>query len=827
MTGNAGQQGMDARDMAEWRQNCLRQEVQALKRVLMAGLLCVGINMFFTGCSSLMFDMGEADYSSADSHAASAVPTESDGIKASYDEEDARQSLPDYFELNMDSKFQNLEGERAFQIADGHSDAAGDLESFQIGTLETDGTFIYAYVTCPEGQSESGRIVHCAAAYNYRSGSFQILHQTVFTRTNEDEESFYIQTTDDGGLFVYDNGSGYLYNASGSLTFQTDIETFVRNCFRKAYSVTSVKAVTDGNRRIYVELSVEKEPIDIPDTEDSGNSRSSEEELDEEMEELEQEAEEKLRELVLVYDFQELPSTIDQNNVNFDSQTQQWQAMTEGKEFTEAPDPEADMEAVRARSRDAWGGCFLPGLGDGLVFEWRSGQSFQYADDGYICMFQALPGSYQQFQNLRTNTAVSGLFTPMNGRYYEIFGQTGDFEYYNRERLTRSYIYVWYTEETDSDGNTTETKHTEKRTQYIYRYRTRRTPLSSAFLEGYWLLENENITSVSDCVNGNILCLSNRMISWLKRDGSVSAIGFGLIAGIADEEDGIAGAFQDETDTYITLSGMDTLWIGRQTWQDDNTPQLQRVWEIPYSKLASDYAPGTGSYDRAFDDLNGERLNTDVIYGGSDYYTSDMVMTAELTTDSELADWLRNKGVEVLNPSSGNTSSGFLLTSQAKGLIYFDTTSGKAVKVSSGCWYRTWRQGNRYFSVGFQNGDTSYGGFDVAFAHVYEYDLSELYKENMEETKAQILEEERLQQEEEASRSLEGETEEEQETLKEMLTEWEERRSQEESTEVNLRPYVSEGETFDSAQYEQQESIRQSMQESSDEARINEILDIK
>lgn len=797
-----------------------------MKRILAAGLLCAGINMFFTGCSSLLVDMGDGDYSAADSHAASVVTTEEDGIKVSYDEEDARRALPDYFELNMESKFQDLDGEQAFRIGDEHSDASGDLESFQIGTLESDGTFIYAYVTCPEGQSGSGRIVHCAASYNYHTKNFRILHQNVFTRTNEEEESFYIQTVEDGGLFVYDNGSGYLYNASGSLTFQTDIETFVRDCFDKAYSVTAVKAVTDGNRRIYVELSVEKEPILLPELSDGEESRSSEEELDREVEELEREAAEKLRELVLVYDFKELPSTIDQHNINFDNQTKLWQAMTEGKEFTEAPDPEADMETVRAGSADRWGGCFLPGLGNGKVYQWKAGPDFQYTDNGYICTFQANAGAYQEFQDLKANAAVSGLFTPLNGRYYEIFGQTGKFEYYNRTQLTRSYTYVWYTEETDEEGNTTQTKHTEKRTQYIYRYRTKRAQLSSAFLEGYWLLENEKVTGTTVCVDGNILCTADGALSWLKQDGSVVNTGFSVKADDGEPAEGITGAFQDETDTYLTLSGMDKLWIARQRWKDETSVELIKLWEIPYSSLASDYAPGTGSYDQAFGDLNGDSLREDVIYSGSDYYTADMVMTAELTVDGELTDWLENKGAEVLKPVSGSASSGFLLTSQAKGLIYYDTTSGKAVKVSSGCWYQTWRQGNRYFSVGFQNGDTSYGGFDVAFAHVYEYDLSELYKANMEEAKARIIQEEK-EQEEEASRSLEGETEEEQETVKEMLTEWEERRSQEESTDVNLRPYVSEGETFDSAQYEQQESIRQSMQESSDEARINEILDIK
>lgn len=782
-----------------------------MKRILTAGLLYAGMSMFFTGCSSLIVDMG-TDYSRADQEAVSAVSTSDGGVRLEYEPGAETQTLPDYFEQNLENKFQNLTGQPAFQIADGHSAQSADLEDFQIGDLEADGTFVYAYVTCPEGQEDSGQIVHCAASYNYRSGELQVIHQTTFSRENDGEESFYIQTVEDGGLFVYDNGVGYLYGEGGRLTFQTDIETFVRNCFSRAYSVTAVKAMTDGNRRFYVELVVEKEPLTtLPDgTGDDGDA-------DAEAEAVERELEEKVWELVLVYDFEELSSTLDQHNEAFDRQTELWKEMTEGEEFTEAPDAEADMETVRRRLADAWGGAFLPGLSDSKVYGWSGERRFQYEDDEeYICNFKAAPGSYQAYRNVAQNTALSLAFTPHNSRYYEVFGTTGSFQYYNRTKLSRSYIYVWYTEETSEDGSTEEVKHTEKRTQYIYRYRSRKTPLANAFLEGYWVLEDEDVSGISACLDGNILCAADGRLCWLLEDGRL------VRTGISTEEEGITGAFEADGRTYLTRSETDRLLIAEQEWTDDHTVRQKNQWTLPYDSLAAAHAPGTEAYDRAFAQLNGDDLTMELIYGGGDYYTADMVLPAQLSVDGELAGWLGQRGVEVLG--SGGSYSGFLLTSQAKGLVFYDTASQKGVRLAEGTWYRTWKQGNKFYSVGFASGDTAYNGLDLAFAHVYEYDLSQFYQESMEAAAEELRRQEEEAQEEEASRSLEGETEETGETVKDMLTEWEEQRSAQESTEVDLRPYVSEGETFDLEAYRAQESARQSEQASSEEERINQIL---
>ncbi len=789
-----------------------------MKRVLAAWFLCAGISMFFTGCSSMVVDMDQ-DYREIDHGAAAAVSTSEGGARPDYGEGETDESPPDYYELNLEEKFQNLEGKQAFKIADGHSAKSGDLEQFQIGTLKTDGTFLYAYVTRPEGRAGNGKVVHCAASYNYRTGQFRVIHQNVFTRENEDKESFYIQVNesgsgDDAGLFVYDNGVGYLYNAQNRLTFQTDIETFVRKYFNKAYSVTTTHVVTDGGHRVYLQLTVEKEKVELPES-----PGDSEEEADREAEEADREVEQKVRELVLVYDFQKLPGGMDQNNDNFDEQNKRWKKLTEGKEFETDPDAGRDMDQVRRELADSWGCCFLPGLGGSKVYGWKSGPAFQYIEDGYVCVFRADPSSYQEYTGMKKYTNLRNLFTPYNGRYYEIFGRTENFTYYNNTKISRSYTYVWYTTETDSEGKETQVKHSETRTQEIGRCRSRWAGLSSAFLEGYWVLEDQRISDIWCCMDGNILCtVLGTWLCWLTPEGEIINVGF------AQNQDGLVGTFRDQDQRYLVISNRAQLMISSMAWSESGGMQVNQIWQVPYGRLADDYAPGDSEYDQAFDELNGGWLSEDTVYGGGDYYTAEMVVPAKITVDRDLGEFLQEKGVDTLVPIAGNECSGFLLTSQASGLLYYDTIFQKGVRVSSGCWYRSWKQGNRFFSVGFQNGDASYDSLDVASARVYEYDLSELYRLSMEAEAENIRRQEREAQEEAASRSLEDSTQEAEETVKEMLTEWEEQRSREESTAVNLQPYVSEGETFDADHYEEQEATRKAQEEASDEARINEIL---
>ena len=119
-----------------------------------------------------------------------------------------------------------------------------------------------------------------------------------------------------------------------------------------------------------------------------------------------------------------------------------------------------------------------------------------------------------------------------------------------------------------------------------------------------------------------------------------------------------------------------------------------------------------------------------------------------------------------------------MLTSQDKGLIFYVPDTGRSAVLESGSWFGTWKIGNQYVSVGFLNGERSYNRLDVAFARVFEYDLSTLCNESMKASLEEIKEkeaEEVRRQAEEASRQAERPSDEEtEEETKSPLDQWNE-----------------------------------------------------
>ncbi len=799
-----------------------------MKRILAAGLLCAMISIFSTGCGSLMADM-DPKYEEVESHAREEVPTESDGVQLTYGEEATAEEPPDYYDINIENKFQNLEGKQAFRIASGHSSASEDLESFQIGGLKENGTFFYAYVTRPTGGSGVKPMVHCVASYNYRSGQFKILHETRFMRYDKDKESFYIQVCEgdgDDGLFVYDNGMGYLYDYDGHLSFQTNIESFVRSCFDKAYSVVITQALTDGNRRIYLELAVEKEKINLPETAENWEDASeatreegSEEEAEEEAERLNAEIEEKLQTVVLVYDFKELDTTINQTNTVFDEQNRRWRNMTQGKEYETEPDAEGDLRQVRNQLPDKFGPCYLPGVNNAIVYNWNSGRAYEYTEDGYICTFRPKEGTYGECGRMWNGMQLNNRFIFIDQFHYVLKkGRVGDYYYYDERHLSRNYTYVWYETTTNEKGEEVSVKHSETRTQTVSRCPSRRAPVGEAHMEGYRILSDWGIDSLVACQEDKLLC-TNKLgwVFWVRQDGSL------IFTDVMVPEEAAFGTFQDGGQTYLVSSDEEGVQITQQRMMGLGAGTTKNRWLIPYDKLAHEYEEGDSEYDRAFGELAGESLNVGELYDGGHYYTSNMLLPATVSVNGELSSWLEDKGVSVLEATGGGCK-GFLLTAIDKGILFFDVNAQKGIKVASGCWYRTWKQGDRFYSVGFRNGDASYDRMDMAFARVYEYDLSELYEEELKAAKEEILEAEQAESEsaEAASQSLEGETETE-ETREDMMSQWEER-TRTGTEAVDLRPIVSEGETFDQRTYESEEALRQSMAESSRAAKIDAIV---
>ena len=103
-----------------------------MKRILISCAAFLSVTIFFTGCNSIVgsikVDSSEIKQSVAESCSVSPTVPES--------------PPPDVFEQNMGEKFEDLNAPRAFQIKAEHSQEKDDLESFQIGALLEENTFV-------------------------------------------------------------------------------------------------------------------------------------------------------------------------------------------------------------------------------------------------------------------------------------------------------------------------------------------------------------------------------------------------------------------------------------------------------------------------------------------------------------------------------------------------------------------------------------------------------------------------------------------------------------------------------------------------------------
>ena len=692
-----------------------------MKRILMSIFLAVIVSMFFTGCNSIILSVGEDDFVE--------IPWQE--MEKEYLDE-----IPDYYENNETNKFENLTGNRAFKIKQGHSEASTDIADFQIGTLLNDGTFIYAYSTKESGEGDDRKSVHCAAAYNYKNGQMKIIHEKMYESIDDADElgggeSFYIQICDEtspetSDIFIYDNGIGYIYSANGSVKFKTDIETFIRSRFHKAYSVETVNAVTDGNNRIFLELVIEKEPIDIGE---DLNKTFSEEEADRELEALEKEFEEKTTELVLVYNFKEIETTIDQDLLNVDTQAMYWKSMTAAHgPYTTAPDVWEDWATIQTSIPDQWGYHYLGGLENRpVLYKWKTEPVFQYTDDDYICTFQmdiTKISDFDAFYTLEENKALSNTFIYVDDTYYEVFGTASEY-YYKLENVktyTRSYTYQWTETELDADGNPVEVTKTEDREQTIYVPTYRYYIIDGGYLEGYQI--GADIEQIVGCFDGNIALVSGPFFYWIVDDAKAN-----MVSLITDKM--LIDMGSDGERVYTLLSTADKTMIleGNSDGEikEQNLIENNKISNAVSAKSLTPSSVGQKYYDMyhsQFQDDFGDLLSFEQI-------TGDKVLKASVTVNKNALKELDTYGV--LSGADTATGEGYLLTTFNKGLLYYDLGSQEAVTLNDGTWYRTWKQGDKYIAVGFSDSDASYGIPDIAFSRIYEFDVDSLYQESVEE----------------------------------------------------------------------------------------------
>lgn len=724
-----------------------------MKRILKAGIALTIVSMLFTGCgsNSLVSALGEGYQE----------------IEWQVDPYDL-ENMPSYSKQNKENKFENLEGEQAFVIKDGHSKDPNDIENFEIGTLLDDGTFIYKYITKEDytqngGTAENAKIVHCAAAYNYRTKMFKPFHETSFTRTDQDKESFTMQLCDpdDGGdIFIYDNGAGYLYTSDGTQDYNIDIETFARKHF-KGYEVVVTDAMTDGEYRIFVELAIEKEEISVP--EEDGED-ISEEEADKEAEEIDAEMEEKMIETVLVYELSSFNSTIDQRNASYKDQVDAWIAMADGKTFDAEPDPEADWETVRKQIPDQWGQAHLynvscpssmktiltiwgmadKDVGGTPVLTWKNGTSFSMENE-YISSFYPEVDEMKAFTDLKENSSLSNVFILKGTKYCEVYGNVGSLDGYWGKTIERSYLLnTTKTEVVKKKNGVLETIEivstpvTEERTQTLTVYEYRDADLSGEYLESYYTLYQDDVNGLVDVYDGMVLCSNNGdggdVMSWRKSDGSYEPL-------LLLPDDYLVDVFQQDNKMYVcvtqqgqirivtSISNEDVDLIGMLLGVGVKTTTITGQ-QLSEAIKPSDYE-GTKVSSSYHDEYNAANEEDGLFIAGSGGMDANKLVRVSLSPQKDLLKKIENYGIGA--GSSNASGNGWLLTSFGNGLVYVDDGSGKSFNLDKGTWYGTWKQGDKMISVGFGESSASYGTLDVAYARVKEYTMDDIYKSRLEE----------------------------------------------------------------------------------------------
>ena len=758
-----------------------------MKRILKTGILVTAFSMLFTGCGSSSLVSGvKGGYQEIEWAVKETEPA---------DAKDKRNmptsDMPDYYEDNEKAK--KAVGTPAFKIADAHSDNTKDIENFEVGNLLSDGTFLYCYTTkvgdLPTGsETDNRKIVHCAAAYNYKSegGQFKVFHENTFTRVNEDSESFYMQlcsSDGDGDIFIYDNGIGYLYNASGEKKYEAKIEEFVRKHF-KGYSIVTTQALTDGQNRIYVDLAIEKTEISAaPESTNTGSNNSNDDDaVEKEAEALDKEFSDKLIEIVLVYDIKEYSGSIDQTNLKLDDQIKYWQELRDIETGYEGwtPSAETDWEDTLKAIPDEWGAAhlyFLPNWNENQleevgiydkyfygtpVFQWNGEPVFGYRDDGCVSDFVPDVAKYRPFTEVEENTNLTNVFVKIDGHYYTLYGETQDDLYtdnYSKVTFSRTVKRVDYITETTTDPETNETTETKTAMNSYSRQsvavdRKRDSYLKNCYLEGYWTLDNGGIVSVFEVVDGYVFCLKREgsgdsaveKLCLLNRDGTLKELGTVTGASFIDiykQNDSYYISVSIEGSTMIFSVDLEEAEVDNDSSSDIPTlllsDPIKKVFDLE-TAVDSKYHD---AYDNMVKDESGTPLGEDAgehLDGTNSLYVAlsdpqkeslDKIKAyvdtqlAGLSTEERLKKALYN--LAMARNYENSTGKGYLISSMSHGLIYLDHGSRYAFSLDEGTWYGIWPMGDKIVAVGYSDDGTSYDSIDKAHACVKEFDIDTLY----------------------------------------------------------------------------------------------------
>lgn len=723
-----------------------------MKRILKAGILGTAVSMFFTGCGSSSLTSGQSGgYKQAAQEVIQTQENREQWGEAGLKEGETLQQkeAPDYYEENEENKFENLSGTAAFRIKETHSQETNDLESFEVSTLLEDGTFLYSYTTRVGVRDETERKdnrkkVHCAAAYNYKTQNFKVIHEEIFTE--KENESFYMQVCGNDGtgdIFVYDNGYGWLYDCSGKLKLHTDIETFVWKHF-KGHSITVTEAFTDGSNRIYVNLVIEINEIE--DVQDNSED-ISEDNADKKAEELEKKMSENTQEVVLVYDILEYSSSIDQENLKFDEQVKNWKNMYSGA-VGEIPSAEEDWKKAVTAVPAEWGPAFLWGLSRTPVYQWnnKDSEEFGHQDNG-VSDFIPVADSYKAFTGLKNNMVLQdeNLFVLHDNKYYKIYGTVlndlgeGD---YNKSRFKRTIEKVETT--TNEDGTTEETHISVE--QELEKGRNRDAFPKNSYLEGYSIQNNCNsvLTVIDDTVfailekkevvKNTLLCLEKSGTS-----NEICEFATETMVDVVKENETLylIASLKDGTAVWKLKDSDNGKVLGANDCVITNDQLRNVIKEVAYRQSDVD-----NKYHTAYGDMTKDKSGVSVDANAGMLLNGSNLLHVNLKTpQTELLKKIeKNEKImtsEIKNVAGSNDLSkvqgnGYLLATLTDGLIYFDIGTKRAICLDAGTWYSIWKMGDTFVAVGFESSDTNFDSLDIAHARAKELNVDNLYKTGLE-----------------------------------------------------------------------------------------------
>lgn len=627
------------------------------ERMIKKIFITIGIVLLLSGCNSLA--------SSSNLNVENLA--NEDKILPTYESVDKIiVNMPDYAEVDKETKFDHIAGPAAFFIPEQYSDKKEDLQSFDfLGRIRKD-TLLYSYATRVVSGSQTGQEVHCVAEYNYETMQYREIHSVIDGKT-EELEPFHVSILYDGeiqrGLAVYDNGSYYYYDMDGNLIIQTSIGKFISKQYSKNASIQISEVVNPSKYRMYLLLNLQ-----------TGDITTGFDPKD--WDKLESEMDKKIVTRLLAYDLQLIDGIYEcvQEISNYQDAVDYWADLADGQDFTSIPDKDEDWKKATAEYPLEAGNIYL--LKDGKqwpVYTWNEENGFLSEDkDGLICNFKVDMNKVKQKTEVVDSQFQKEDLVIIEDRYYGISGLLSP-KKVETDIISRVYNFI------DEDGNSHEKEQVIEVPKYY------RSMVDKGFLEGYWLL-HKDISSIYAAVDSDILVLAGNEIVWQNENGDRESV-FKDTA-----KDSTAVYVPSQSGAYIFMSGEENLFIQYDKMHSSGSGNLK----IPYSLMSFSFKNENGVYDQKLED-----------YVGNDF---QLYNSREKFGKNQILDLGKNR---------------FLIASQNNGLLLFESNSNSMRQISKGTWLSLWKDNDKVVAIGFDSNEKSFEMKDLLYGKIKEYKISD------------------------------------------------------------------------------------------------------